>query len=63
MLVTLTTLYWSPSDDEGCYQRFQDKNIQYLSYVIIIILLNDIIRKIIIRQTILNVVVYKSTKS
>ena len=62
MLVTLTTLYWSPSDDEGCYQRFQDKNIQYLSYVIIIIL-NDIIRKIIIRQTILNVVVYKSTNS
>lgn len=62
MLVTLTTLYWSPSDDEGCYQRFQDKNIQYLSYIIIIIL-NDIIRKIIIRQTILNVVVYKSTNS
>ena len=62
MLVTLTTLYWSPSDDEGCYQRFQDKNIQYVSYVIIIIL-NDIIRKIIIRQTILNVVVYKSTNS
>ena len=62
MLVTLTTLYWSPSDDEGCYQRFQDKNIQYLSYIIIIIL-NDIIRKIIIRQTILNVVVYKSTHS
>ena len=61
MLVTLTTLYWSPSDDEGCYQRFQDKNIQYLSYIIIIIL-NDIIRKIIIRQTILNVV-YKSTNS
>ena len=62
MLVTLTTLYWSPSDDEGCYQRFQDRNIQYLSYIIIIIL-NDIIRKIIIRQTILNVVVYKSTNS
>ena len=62
MLVTLTTLYWSPSDDEGCYQRFQDKNIQYLSYIIIIIL-NDIIRKINIRQTILNVVVYKSTHS
>ena len=62
MLVTLTTLYWSPSDDERCYQRFQDKNIQYLSYIIIIIL-NDIIRKIIIRQTILNVVVYKSTNS
>ena len=62
MLVTLTTLYWSPSDDEGCYQRFQDKNIQYLSYIIIIIL-TDIIRKIIIRQTILNVVVYKSTNS
>ena len=62
MLVTLTTLYWSPSDDEGCYQRFQDKNIQYLSYVIIIIL-NDIIIKINIRQTILKIVVYKFTNS
>ena len=62
MLVTLTTLYWSTSDDEGFYQRLPDNIIQYLSYIIIIIL-NDIIRKINKRQTILNVVVYKSTNS